>query len=209
MFRSLRRVHQACVSQLPCFFRNDACAHSSLKDFDELALTEEERKWLPKGCPYFTQDYIDYLAQYRFKPHQVKVTFHEKSGDSNLGRVGIEATGPWRQTILWVVPLMATLSEIYFNTVDTDWSYDGQEGAYLVLFLHIEPFMTVFRAELAHEKGKTYLSAGCLFSEFGTRRRRSFLTQDIVIKGLVRASKDFPSTGKLMGTSNVCILFLR
>ena len=24
---------------------------------------------------------------------------------------------------------MASLSELFFTTVDTDWSYDGQEGA--------------------------------------------------------------------------------
>ncbi|KAJ3535969.1 hypothetical protein NM688_g6901 [Phlebia brevispora] len=156
----------------------------SVKHFGELALTEEERQWLPTGCPYFTQDYVDYLAQYRFKPEQVKATFHEKPGDSNLGRLHIQAIGPWRDTILWEVPLMSTLSEIYFNTADTDWSYNGQE-------------------EQAYEKGKIYLTTGCVFSEFGTRRRRSFHTQDLVMKGLVRASHDFPNTGKLMGTSNV------
>ncbi|KAF7789094.1 hypothetical protein EIP86_000027 [Pleurotus ostreatoroseus] len=156
----------------------------SIKHFDELSLTEEERKWLPKGCPYFSQDYIDYLARYRFRPEQVKVIFNEKPDDRNLGRIEIEAAGPWRETILWEVPLMATLSEIFFKVVDTDWSYDGQK-------------------EQAYEKGKTYISAGCIYSEFGTRRRRSFHTQDIVVEGLLKASKELSGPGKLMGTSNV------
>jgi nicotinate phosphoribosyltransferase len=50
------------------------------------------------------------------------------------------------------------------------------------------------------------LGYGCLFSEFGTRRRRDRCTQDLVIKGLVRAAADGKakgSSGKLAGTSNV------
>lgn len=65
----------------------------------------------------------------RFKPEQVKVTFLPNPEDPTLGRIGIEATGPWLETILWEVPLMACLSELFFTTVDTDWSYDGQEGS--------------------------------------------------------------------------------
>lgn len=91
-------------------------------------MTNSEHEWLHKACPYFTQDYLDYLAQYRFKPEQVKAVFHAKPEDAELGRLEITATGPWIETILWEVPLMACLSEIYFTTVDTDWSYDGQEG---------------------------------------------------------------------------------
>ena len=69
----------------------------------------------------------------------VKVTFNEKPEDRNLGRIEIEAAGPWRETILWEVPLMATLSEIYFKVVDTDWSYDGQRGEYIIsALLHLQ-----------------------------------------------------------------------
>ena len=53
-----------------------------------------------------------------------------RAPDSNEGRIEIEASGPWVEAIFWEVPLMATLSEIYFTTVDKDWDYDGQAGAY-------------------------------------------------------------------------------
>lgn len=52
-----------------------------------------------------------------------------RAPDSDEGRIEIEASGPWAEAILWEVPLMATLSEIYFTTVDKDWNYDGQAGA--------------------------------------------------------------------------------
>ena len=48
--------------------------------------------------------------------------------DSDEGRIEIEASGPWVETILWEVPLMATLSEIYYTTADKDWTNDGQAG---------------------------------------------------------------------------------
>ena len=55
----------------------------------------------------------------------------------------------------------------------------------------------------AYEKGIKLLEAGCVFSEFGTRRRRSYDTHDIVIGQLARAQKDRPGRGKLYGASNV------
>jgi len=61
--------------------------------------------------------------------------------------------------------------------------------------------------EKAYEKGITLLKEGCIFNEFGTRRRRSFRTQDDVVAGLVRADKALaPQSrgGNFLGTSNVC-----
>lgn len=97
--------------------------------FSTLSLTPEERTWLQNTCPYFKPSYLDYLAAYRFKPSQVQVTFVPRAPDSNEGRIEIEASGPWAEAILWEVPLMATLSEIYYTTVDKDWDYEGQAGA--------------------------------------------------------------------------------
>lgn len=91
-------------------------------------MTLEERTWLGKACPFFSADYLDYLKAYRFKPSQVTVVFIPLEGSKDLGQIEIDATGPWHETILWEVPLMACLSEIYFRITDTDWSYDGQEG---------------------------------------------------------------------------------
>ncbi|KAI0785285.1 nicotinate phosphoribosyltransferase [Abortiporus biennis] len=158
----------------------------ALPHFSELSLTQEERTWLTTHCPYFAQDYLDYLSSYQFKPSQVSVTFNQKSDEEpDLGRLEIEAKGPWVETILWEVPLMAVLSEIYFTTADKDWSYEGQE-------------------ELAYEKARKMLEAGCVVTEFGTRRRRSYHIQDLVVKTLLKANeelKDLP--GKVLGTSNV------
>ncbi|KAJ3861622.1 nicotinate phosphoribosyltransferase [Lentinula novae-zelandiae] len=151
-------------------------------DFDQVKLTPTERVWLAQTCPYFPPQYLDYLENYRFKPEQVHIEFVPVNGDK--GHIEMTAEGPWVETILWEVPLMACLSETYFTIVDNDWSYDGQE-------------------DLAYQKGKALLEAGCVFSEFGTRRRRSFHTQDFVVRALIKATQDLPNSGKLTGTSNV------
>ncbi|KAH8994801.1 nicotinate phosphoribosyltransferase [Lactarius akahatsu] len=156
----------------------------AISQFTALSLTSDERVWLQNTCPYFKPAYIDYLSSYRFQPSQVQVAFVPREPDSDEGRIEIEASGLWAETIFWEVPLMATLSEIYFMTADKDWTNDGQ-------------------AELAYEKGSKLLEAGCAFSEFGTRRRRSYHVQDVVVDQLIRAEKDHPGTGKLIGTSNV------
>jgi len=79
---------------------------------------------------------------------------------------------------------MAVLSETYFETVDVDWTLEGQD-------------------DIAYGKAKALLEAGCVFSEFGTRRRRSFEVQDLVVRALLRAENDLPGKGKVTGTSNV------
>jgi nicotinate phosphoribosyltransferase len=161
---------------------------------------------LQTACPYFEPAYLDYLAAYRFKPSQVQVSFVPRAPDSNEGRIEIEASGPWAEAIFWEVPLMATLSEIYFTTVDKDWDYDGQAGAYRCKRIYMWVWVTRVCAEyteLAYEKGARLIEGGCAFSEYGTRRRRSYHVHDLVVGQLARAAKDHPGKGKLLGTSNV------
>jgi nicotinate phosphoribosyltransferase len=84
---------------------------------------------------------------------------------------------------------LALISEAYFKFCDKEWTYDNQ-------------------VEDAHTKGVKLLEAGCTFSEFGSRRRRDYHTQDLVLQGLTQAAKGHdqagkPGGGKLSGTSNV------
>ncbi|KIM39708.1 hypothetical protein M413DRAFT_179613 [Hebeloma cylindrosporum] len=157
---------------------------TAVSHFATISLTDSELQWLKEVCPYLTLDYLTYLSSYRYKPEQVKIKYIPVTSDNLKGQVEIEIVGPWVETILWEVPIMACLSESYFQSVVVDWNYDHQD-------------------ELAYSKAKALLEANCNLSEFGTRRRRSFLAQDIVVQALVRASKEIPSTGGLAGTSNV------
>jgi nicotinate phosphoribosyltransferase len=111
----------------------------------------------------------------------------DTGSDEDLGEIDIEIKGLWVETILYEIPLLALTSEAYFRFMDTDWTYDGQE-------------------EKAYDKGMRLLKAGCVVSEFGTRRRRDYHTQALVIRGLIKAKKEGEKTGlpgTISGTSNV------
>jgi nicotinate phosphoribosyltransferase len=88
----------------------------------------------------------------------------------------ITITGKWRDAILWEVPLMSLISEVYFQRVDPDWNMDGQR-------------------DLAISKAKALSEAGCLFADFGSRRRRNFRVQEELVE-IMRGFKGF------VGTSN-------
>ncbi|GAC96049.1 predicted nicotinate phosphoribosyltransferase [Pseudozyma hubeiensis SY62] len=150
-----------------------------------LSLTSDERSWLEKTCPYLRPDYLDYLEAFRFQPStQVQVNF-VPTGDGEWGDLSLKVSGVWSDVIFYEVPLMAIVSEVYFSTVDTNWSLEGQ---------HQQAFGKAFQLT----------SHGIRYSEFGTRRRRSYQTHRIVIQGLISGDSSASSpTGKLLGTSNV------
>ncbi|KAG8712868.1 nicotinate phosphoribosyltransferase [Ceratobasidium sp. 395] len=161
-------------------------AKESVGRLAELKLQEKEIAWLKENCPYFTDDYIAYLSSYRFRPtEQVKMEF-QVTKESDFGAITIEISGLWAETILYEVPVMSILSEAFFLTVDRGWSYEGQE-------------------ELAYEKAKKLIQGGVAFSDFGTRRRRSYHGQDLLIRGLIRGHKEFGGEGvegRFTSTSN-------
>ncbi|KAH7341425.1 nicotinate phosphoribosyltransferase [Rhizoctonia solani] len=162
----------------------------SIHRLSELQITTKEVEWLKTNCPYFTEDYLNYLRSYRFRPdEQVNIELHvtsEPGANVEEGHITMEISGLWLETIPYEVPIMSILSEAYFLTVDRSWTYEGQE-------------------DLAHQKAKRLIQAGVAFSEFGTRRRRSYHGQDLVLQGLTRGNKKFGGKevrGRLTSTSN-------
>jgi nicotinate phosphoribosyltransferase len=141
-----------------------------IKLMSKLRLTDNEYDWMKNNLPFLPVSYLQYLSAYRFNPSQVNITLLEN------GELNIKIKGKYRDSILWEVPLMSIISEVYFKYMNIDWSMDGQ-------------------VELARSKAKTLSDAGCLFADFSSRRRRNFETQDIV----VREMKNFKG---FVGTSN-------
>ena len=83
----------------------------NIKAMEDLKLTDDEQNFMANTCKYLKLTYLQYLSLYRFKPDQVTVKFIN-------GDLDIEIYGPWHETILWEVPLMAIISEAYFEHVD-------------------------------------------------------------------------------------------
>ncbi|KAF2728522.1 nicotinate phosphoribosyltransferase [Polyplosphaeria fusca] len=158
---------------------------------ENVALSPEELRFLETKCAYLTPQYLRFLSTFRLQPSkQLKLIFEpiEETGkDSDLGNFRILTEGLWIDTILYEIPLLALISEAYFKFIDNDWKHAGQ-------------------VEKAYYKGSKLLEGGCIFSEFGTRRRRDYHTQDLVLQGLRRAQDEATEKGwkgKLTGTSNV------
>lgn len=164
----------------------------NISKLGNISLSDEELHFLQTHCKYLTPDYLNFLKEFRLSPRsQVAITFEsiekDTGSDNDLGDISIKIKGTWVDTILYEIPLLALTSEAYFRFMDTDWNYAGQE-------------------ELAFKKGLQLIEAGCVTSEFGTRRRRDYHTQALVFRGLVQANKEGEKRGlpgKISGTSNV------
>lgn len=71
---------------------------------ENLCLRDDEYQWL-SALPFFKADYLDWLREFRFNPEQVTVS-------NDNGKLDIRLSGPWREVILWEVPLLAVISEL-------------------------------------------------------------------------------------------------
>lgn len=123
----------------------------------DIRLADDEIEFL-RQLELFDEDFLTYLATFQLKPEQVRLQLIE-------GELQVHVEGLWLETILWEVPLLAIISECYFEFVDTDWNQD------------LEDYFT--RTVV---KGRRLTRAGVKFIEFGTRRRRSYATQETVVK---------------------------
>lgn len=142
--------------------------HDEIDTMSALVLQPNEAAWLRDRVPWLGTSYLEYLRNYRYDPKEI--SFVVKDGELQL-----EINGTWERTILWEVPLMALISELFFKHCDTNWTMEGQTT----------------KAE-----SKRHALEGIPHSDFGTRRRRNYDTQDILVETL----KQSPS---FMGTSNV------
>lgn len=142
---------------------------------DRLSLNITEKEWLRKICLYLKPAYLEYLANYRYDPSQVKMKL---TSDGNLD---LTVSGTWHSATMWETTLMAIISELYFTTIDTKWSMIGQKEKFE------EKFIKLMR---------------CIFSEFGTRRRRNFEVQDLAVKTFKNLMGVYPNAS-FVGTSNV------
>ncbi|MGI8454646.1 nicotinate phosphoribosyltransferase [Pectobacterium carotovorum] len=141
-----------------------------------LSLSDDEFTYL-SSLPFFKQDYLHWLRDFRFNPQQVSIKNH-------AGKLDIRITGPWREVILWEVPLLAVISEVVHRDRSPDVT---TEQALAQLSASLESFRQN-SADVDPSRFK--------LMDFGTRRRFSRDVQQTIVTTL-RA--DFPY---LIGTSN-------
>jgi len=143
-----------------------------------LSLKADEYKFLADRCYYLDPVYLDFLKNYRFDPNEVIISQPE-------GKLDVKINGPWYRTILWEVPLLAMISQLYFEMTGS------------------VPENTAEVIAKTKTKADSLASMGTPFSDFGTRRRYSLANHQLVVKTLKENSRDF-----MMGTSNVFLAML-
>ena len=145
---------------------------NEVKKLSKVTLSDEEKNFL-RSLNLFSEEYIIYLCNFSFDPNQLVFDL-----DSN-NQMTLKIKGSWKDAILWEVPLMALISEIYFKNFETDWINEQYD---------------FYDKTISKRETLTYNKV--LHADFGTRRRRSFSIQDDVINILEKSPY-------FVGTSNV------
>ena len=148
--------------------------NEELDIYCNLRFTEEELEYL-SSISFFKEDFIEFLRIYQPNRKSIRAYISLDKG------LQIEVNGPWYMTMLFEVPVLAMVNEIYF-------SRGMPQDAYEVT---IQSGM-----EILKDKVDYAAVHGFKFADFGTRRRFSRKWQGRVIK-------EFMACPNFIGTSNV------
>ena len=144
-----------------------------LDKMTNLRLSVAEAEFLKKSCPYLPPTYIDFLKGFQFDSSEVQLT--QKNGN-----LEVFVEGSWYRTILWEVPILSLISELYYKLTHQKRVADHQV------------------VKIAKTKIEHYKDLGIKVADFGTRRRHSMHVHQLVVEALKKYG-----TSTFAGTSNV------
>ncbi|CAL1518293.1 nicotinate phosphoribosyltransferase [Chitinophaga sp. MM2321] len=150
-----------------------AVLREAVNNMQHLRLTPEEKEFLAVTCPYLDPTYLDFLQGYRYNPDEIHIAQHGEE-------VEVHVDGYWYRTILWEVPLMSLICELYYEQT-------GQQRV---------PDEEVIR--ITREKIEHYKELGITIADFGTRRRHSLAVHRLVVQTLRQYGESC-----FIGSSNV------
>jgi len=151
---------------------------AAVNDMQYLQLSPEEKQFLAVTCPYLDPTYLDFLQGYRYNPAEVHIAQHG-------GELEVHADGYWYRTILWEVPLMSLICELYYRLT-------GQQR------VSDEEVIRITRNKI-----EKYQQMGITIADFGTRRRHSLAVHGLVVKTLREYGE-----GCFIGSSNIHLSML-
>ena len=146
-----------------------------------LRFKDQELDYL-RSMRFIKSDFVDFLGLFQLNTKYITV---EPSPKKN-GEIDIVIKGPWLHTILFEIPVLAIVNEVYFRATQT--APDFAEGR-----RRLEKKIALIRedATLAGPNGPK-------IADYGTRRRFSRLWHDEVLHTLHERLRE-----NLAGTSNV------
>jgi nicotinate phosphoribosyltransferase len=142
-----------------------------------LRFRDDELEYL-RALRFMKSDFVDFLALFHFNKKYVRVDEGERPGE-----LDITIRGPWLHTIMYEIPVLAVVSEVYFRR--TRPQPDLAEGrrrlrTKIDLVRKVEP------------------EVGFRISDYGTRRRFSVAWHEELLQTIKREVPDY-----FAGTSNV------
>ncbi|HWY72224.1 MAG TPA: nicotinate phosphoribosyltransferase [Burkholderiaceae bacterium] len=143
-----------------------------------LHFTEDELDYL-RGLRFIKSDFVDFLGLFQLNPKGIRI----EPAAGRPGEIEVVIQGPWLHTILFEIPVLAIINEIYFRRMAPH--PDLAEGRRRL------------RDKIGMIQGDATLS-GVRIADYGTRRRFSRAWQDEVLRTL---QSDLGEN--LAGTSNV------
>ncbi len=146
---------------------------TNIENLATLQFSAEEIAYL-NDTTLFAPDYLKWLQNYQFNFKQVNISSND---DGNLS---VSVHGPWVETILWEVPLLAVISETAHEIMD---------GA--------PPMLSFCKSNAV--KGQRIAEWDLSVVDFGTRRRRSLIAQTAMLEILKKET----AGATQIGTSNV------
>ncbi len=151
-----------------------------VKKMENLSMSKDEKNWMNKNLGHFLPPtYIDFLYGYKFDSSEVKVWLDKDN------KLNLEIEGFWYRTILWEVPLMSIISELYFIKT-------GQK---------VDIYNDVLQLNDLKKLGQM-MEHNAFFADFGSRRRYSFDNQDRIVSLFKNHSNH-----TFVGTSNVYLAY--
>jgi nicotinate phosphoribosyltransferase len=143
-----------------------------------LRFKEEELEYL-RRMRFIKSDFIDFLALFHLNEKSVTI----KPSAKQNGEIDIEIVGPWLHTILFEIPILAIVNEVYFRNTQRAPTFDTGRDR--------------LRDKIQLLRGRPEVS-DCKIADYGTRRRFSKQWHEEVILKLKEGLGE-----QFTGTSNV------
>ena len=151
---------------------------AEIRSLCKLQFTEQELDWM-RALRFIKSDFVDFLGLFRLNEKYIDVV-----GLPN-GEIDIRIQGPWLHTILFEIPVLAIVNEVYFrNTQPVPDYVEGRQR----LDTKIAQLQ---EADLGDLK----------IADYGTRRRFSKAWHEEVLRVLT-SRLGSGATGRFAGTSN-------
>jgi nicotinate phosphoribosyltransferase len=154
-----------------------------IRSLCQLHFSDAELAYL-RGMRFIKSDFVDFLGLFRLNDKYITITPQPN------GELDISVKGPWLHTILFEIPVLAIVNEVYFrNTQKMPRLQDGRKRLDA-------------KIDLLHADGLAELK----IADYGTRRRFSKAWHEEVLRVLSAKLGTDPArvpVGQFAGTSNV------